>query len=104
MSLVGILAGIWANKFDSLAAITNFVIQPLSFLSGTFYSIDRLPDTVERFAIFNPFFLVIDGFRYGILGISDSSVIFGLFVLFILNVALFITSYYVLESGYKLKS
>ena len=104
MSLVGILAGIWANKFDSLAAITNFVIQPLSFLSGTFYSIDRLPDTVERFAVFNPFFLVIDGFRYGILGISDSSVIFGLFVLFILNVALFITSYYVLESGYKLKS
>ena len=104
MSLVGILAGIWANKFDSLAAITNFVIQPLSFLSGTFYSIERLPDTVERFAIFNPFFLVIDGFRYGILGISDSSVLFGLFVLFILNVALFITSYYVLESGYKLKS
>ena len=104
MSLVGILAGIWATKFDSLAAITNFVIQPLSFLSGTFYSIKTLPDIVERFAVFNPFFLVIDGFRYGILGINDGPIFVGLFALFAVNVALFVTSYYVLESGYKLKS
>ena len=104
MSLVGILAGIWAAKFDSLAAITNFVIQPLSFLSGTFYSIKTLPDMVERFAVFNPFFLVIDGFRYGILGVNDGSILVGLFALFFVNVALFVISFYVFESGYKLKS
>ena len=104
MSLVGILAGIWAAKYDSLAAITNFIIQPLSFLSGTFYSIERLPDIVEKFAIFNPFFLVIDGFRYGILGVNDGPVLVGLITLFGLNVALFAGSYFVLESGYKLKS
>ena len=104
MSLVGILAGIWAAKFDSLAAITNFVIQPLSFLSGTFYSIKTLPDMIERFAVFNPFFLVIDGFRYGILGINDGPILVGLFVLFSVNMVLFVMAYYVLESGYKLKS
>jgi ABC-2 type transport system permease protein len=104
MSLIGVLAGIWAAKYDSLAAITNFIIQPLSFLSGTFYSIERLPDMIERFANFNPFFLVIDGFRFGILGMNDGPVLGGLIALFVLNVALFAISYYVLESGYKLKS
>ncbi len=104
MSLIGILAGIWAAKYDSLAAITNFIIQPLSFLSGTFYSIERLPDMIERFAIFNPFFLVIDGFRFGVLGMNDGFVLGGLIALLVLNVALFAVSYYVLESGYKLKS
>ena len=104
MSLIGILAGVWATKFDSLAAITNFIIQPLSFLSGTFYSIKSLPDVIERFAVFNPFFLVIDGFRYGILGINDGPILAGLVVLFFINVALFFTSYYVLESGYNLKT
>ncbi|MEK9532233.1 MAG: ABC transporter permease [Alphaproteobacteria bacterium] len=104
MSLIGVLAGIWAAKYDSLAAITNFIIQPLSFLSGTFYSIERLPDKIERFANFNPFFLVIDGFRFGILGMNDGPVLGGLIALFVLNVALFAISYYVLESGYKLKS
>ena len=104
MSLIGVLAGIWAAKYDSLAAITNFIIQPLSFLSGTFYSIEKLPDMIERFANFNPFFLVIDGFRFGILGMNDGPVLGGLIALFVLNVALFAISYYVLESGYKLKS
>ena len=104
MSLIGILAGIWADKYDSLAAITNFIIQPLSFLSGTFYSMEKLPDMVERFAVFNPFFLVIDGFRFGILGMNDGPVLGGLIALFFLNMALFVGSYYVLESGYKLKS
>ncbi|NCF47464.1 MAG: ABC transporter permease [Alphaproteobacteria bacterium] len=104
MSLIGVLAGIWAAKYDSLAAITNFIIQPLSFLSGTFYSIERLPDMIERFANFNPFFLVIDGFRFGILGMNDGPILGGLIALFVLNVALFAISYYVLESGYKLKS
>ena len=104
MSLIGILAGIWADKYDALAAITNFIIQPLSFLSGTFYSIERLPDVIERFAIFNPFFLVIDGFRFGILSINDGPILGGLIALFFLNVALFVVSYFVLESGYKLKS
>ncbi|MBT5575029.1 MAG: ABC transporter permease [Alphaproteobacteria bacterium] len=104
MSLVGILAGIWAAKFDSLAAITNFIIQPMSFLSGTFYSITRLPDVIEKFAIFNPFFLVIDGFRYGIIGLNDGPIMVGLIALSILNVALFLGCYFVFQSGYKLKS
>ena len=71
MSFAGILAGIWAQKFDELAAVTNFVIQPLTFLSGTFYSVDRLPAPFDMIASFNPVFYTIDGFRYGMIGIAD---------------------------------
>ena len=75
MSFAGILAGIWATKFDSLAAITNFVIQPMTFLSGTFYSIDRLPAPFDEIAGYNPVFYAIDGFRYGMIGIADRPVL-----------------------------
>ncbi len=65
LSLIGVLAGLWADKFDQMAAVTNFIIQPLSFLSGAFYSTQRLPDLWRAIAHLNPFFYMIDGFRYG---------------------------------------
>ena len=71
LALLGMIGGIWAEKFDHIAAVTNFVITPLSFLSGTFYSIERLPDGWEAIAHFNPFFYLIDGFRYGFIGHAD---------------------------------
>ncbi|MEM6421358.1 MAG: ABC transporter permease, partial [Pseudomonadota bacterium] len=72
LSLMGMLAGIWAGKFDAMAAITNFVITPLSFLSGTFYSIRDLPPGFEAVSRINPFFYMIDGVRGGVLGTSDA--------------------------------
>ena len=73
MGALGIVAAIFANKFDQLSAISNFVVTPLSFLSGTFYTIDRLPPPWHELALFNPFFYMIDGFRYGFIGHSDSN-------------------------------
>ena len=69
----GILAGIWADRFDQMAAFQNFVIMPLSFLSGVFYSIHSLPPVWQSISKFNPFFYMIDGFRYGFFGQSDIS-------------------------------
>ncbi|MDX1580348.1 MAG: ABC transporter permease, partial [Alphaproteobacteria bacterium] len=74
LSLIGILGGIWAEKFDHLATVTNFVIMPLSFLSGTFYSISRLPEIWQDVSQYNPFFYAIDGFRYAFIGEADGSV------------------------------
>jgi len=68
LSLLGMIGGIWADKFDHMAAVTNFIVTPLSFLSGTFYSIDRLPEGWHALALVNPFFYMIDGFRYGFFG------------------------------------
>jgi len=104
MSFAGILAGIMANKFDEMAAITNFVIQPLAFLSGTFYSVNRLPAPFDTIAGLNPVFYAIDGFRYGMIGVADRSVVIGLIGLTVLNVALGYVCYRVLCSGWRLKS
>ena len=71
---VGIIAGLWAEKFDHMATVTNFVIIPLSFLSGTFYSIDRLPSVLQTISKANPFFYMIDGIRYSFIGSSDGSI------------------------------
>jgi ABC-2 type transport system permease protein len=73
LSLVGIIGGIWSDKFDHLAAVTNFVITPFAFLSGTFYSIGSLPKFWYAVAHFDPFFYMIDGFRYGFFAQSDVS-------------------------------
>ena len=70
----GLIAGLWADKFDNMASATNFIIVPLSFLSGTFYSIERLPEALQKISEINPFFYIIDGFRYGFLGVSDGSI------------------------------
>ena len=103
LSLIGMLGGIWADKFDHLAAVTNFVIMPLSFLSGTFYSIQRLPDIWQTISQFNPFFYMIDGFRYAFIDHADGSVVQGAAILLGLNVALWLVCYRVFRKGYGLK-
>jgi len=104
LSLLGLITAIWAEKFDNVASITNFVITPLSFLSGTFYSIDRLPGFWQAVAHFNPFFYLIDGFRYGFIGRSDGSIVLGMTVITAINVALWIVCQTMFARGYKLKS
>ena len=104
LSSIGIIIGLWAEKFDHMASATNFIIVPLSFLSGTFYSIDRLPDILKSVSEFNPFFYIIDGFRYGFLGISDGSIEFGLFYLIILSGITWFVAYILFKKGYKIKS
>ena len=104
MAFAGILAGIWANKFDEMAAITNFVIQPLAFLSGTFYSINRLPVPFDTIAAMNPVFYAIDGFRYGMIGVADRPLMTGIICLVSLNLGLGIICYRALKTGYRLKS
>lgn len=104
LSLLGVLAGVWADKFDHMAAVTNFIITPLSFLSGTFYSIERLPENFQLFAHLNPFFYMIDGFRYGFIGHPDALPGTGVFVVAGFNILLMIGCYALIRSGYKLKA
>lgn len=104
LSLIGVLTGVWAEKFDHSAAITNFVIAPLSLLSGTFYSIERLSDGWQIFSSINPFFYMIDGFRYGFIGMSDSSLSTGVAYTLALNILLTIWVYVVFKRGYRLKA
>jgi ABC-2 type transport system permease protein len=101
---IGIIAGLWAEKFDHMASVTNFVIIPLSFLSGTFYTIDRLPDFLQTISKANPFFYMIDGFRYCFIGISDGSIFIGIIYLTILSLLSWVTAYYLYKKGYKIKS
>jgi ABC-2 type transport system permease protein len=104
MSMGGIIAAIWADKFDHMAAVTNFIVTPLTFLSGTFYTIDRLPPWAQFLAHYNPFFYNIDGFRYGFLGQETSRPLTGIAVLTGLNAVGMVATYLVIKSGYKLKS
>ncbi|PPR47358.1 MAG: Inner membrane transport permease YadH [Alphaproteobacteria bacterium MarineAlpha5_Bin9] len=104
MSSLSTMVGIWADKWDQQQGIDNFVVLPLTFLSGTFYSISNLPDFWKNISAFNPFFYVIDGFRYSFIGISDSSIFVGSVFLFILNLLLVLLVYLMFKSGYKLKS
>lgn len=109
LSFVGLLTSLWAEKFDHNAAVTNFVIQPLSLLSGTFYVIDNLHPAFQAVSRVNPFFYVISGFRFGFLGQSDigstnTAVLHGAAGLGVLNVVLGAVLYFALRSGWKLKS
>jgi len=104
MGSLGTMVGIWADKWDQQQGITNFIVLPLTFLSGTFYSIARLPDFWQNFASFNPFFYNIDGFRYAFLGRSDSSLFVGSLTLIIINLILFFFCYLMFKTGYKLKT
>ncbi len=104
LSLLGIVSGIWAEKFDHNAAITNFVVMPLTFLSGTFYSIDRLTPVWQTIAHINPFFYMIDGFRAGFIGQSDMPIMLGISVLIGVNLTLWTLALLMLRSGYKIKS
>jgi len=100
----GIIAGLWAEKFDNLASITNFLIVPLSFLSGTFYTIDNLPQSLQIVSKCNPFFYMIDGMRYSFLLKSDGSIFIGTIYLIVLAMALWFVSYLLYKKGYKIKS
>lgn len=101
---IGIAAGIWSDKFDHIAAVTNFVVTPMTFLSGTFYSIDVMPPLWQHLAHYNPFFYMIDGFRYGFIGQADSNITTGLIVLSLVDIALGLLSYRMIKSGYKIKT
>ena len=104
MSLIGIIGGLWAEKFDHMGAVTNFIITPMTFLSGTFYSIKDLPSQIYGIAQYNPFFQAIDGFRYGITGYADGNLLISGLSLLILNVLLYALSCYLFKIGYKIKS
>jgi ABC-2 type transport system permease protein len=104
LAYFGLITSIWADKFDHAAAVTNFVVAPLSLLSGTFYSIESLAPAFRAVSHANPFFYVISGFRYGFLGTSDSPILFGALLLLVINIALGTLCYALLRSGWKLKS
>lgn len=104
LSGLGIIAAIFALKFDQMAAITNFVITPLSFLSGTFYSVQNLPEAMQAITRANPFFYLIDGARYGMLGVSDSSPWIGLPVCIGCSALVLTLCWAMFRSGYRLKA
>ena len=104
MAALGLLCGLWADKFDHMAAVTNFIVTPLTFLSGTFYTIDRLPETFQSVAKFNPFFHMIDGFRFGFIDASDHPVWQSLLVLAGCTGLVLWACWALLASGYKIKS
>lgn len=104
LALLGVLTGLWAQSFDQLSAITNYIITPLAFLSGTFYSIKQLPEFWYLACHYNPFFYMIDTFRYALTGISDGNPLQGLAVLGCTNIALWLGCVRLLKTGYRLKS
>jgi ABC-2 type transport system permease protein len=103
LGLLGLIAGTFSAKFDQLANFSNLIITPLSFLSGTFYSIDKLPLTIQHIIHYNPFFYMIDGFRYGFIGVSDSNIFVGAGFLIGLNVVLYFITYFMWKTGYRIK-
>ena len=104
LAFLGLLTSIWADKFDHSAVVTNFVVAPLSLLSGTFYSVQQLSPAFRAISHANPFFYVISGFRHGFLGEADSPIYVGAIGLFVLNVLLFGICYLLLRSGWKIKN
>jgi len=104
MGSLGLVAGLWAEKFDQLAAFQNFVVMPMTFLSGVFYSIHSLPAIWQTVSHFNPFFYMIDGFRYGFFGVSDVSPWLSLGVVASAAVAVSVWALWLLRSGYKIRS
>ena len=103
LAALGIIAGLWADKFDQLAAFQNFIIMPLTFLSGVFYSIHSLPPFWQALSHLNPFFYMIDGFRYGFFGKADVSLALSLSVTAGAFFCLSAVTLYLLKSGYKLR-
>lgn len=104
LGTMGLIAGIWAEKFDQLAAFQNFLIVPLTFLAGVFYSIHSLPPFWQTVSHFNPFFYMIDGFRYGFFGQSDINPLISLSIVTIFFIILATLAVCMLQSGYKLRT
>jgi ABC-2 type transport system permease protein len=104
MSLLGIVAGLWADKFDHIATVTNFVVTPLTFLSGTFYSVEQLPPSWRLAAHWDPFFYMIDGFRYGFTGVAETSAAGGALLMAAIDLLLLAWCHRLFVTGYKLKA
>jgi ABC-2 type transport system permease protein len=104
LGLLGIMAGLWAEKFDHMAAVTNFIVMPMTFLSGTFYLVERLPEPFRTASRFNPFFYLIDGFRYGFIGSAEGSIASGVVMTAGLIVSLGCVCLWMFETGYKIKT
>mgnify|MGYP003579991030 CR=1 FL=1 len=104
LAFLGLLTSLWADKFDHAAVVSNFVVAPLSLLSGTFYSVEQLSPTFRTISHANPFFYVISGFRHGFLSEADSPIYVGGIALLVLNIMLFAICYAVLKSGWKIKN
>ena len=101
---IGFITGLWATKFDHTATVTNFILQPLSFLSGVFYTIDRLPEFFQSISLINPFFHMIDGLRFSFIGSSDGSIKFGLIYLFLFSLIIWLISFLLYKKGYKIRN
>ena len=104
MGSLGVIVGLYADKFDQMSTVTNFIIVPLSFLSGTFYTIDKLPNFLKILSNYNPFFHMIDGFRYSFIGQLDGSLISGISLLAFLSFVITYLAYFLVHKGYKIKS
>lgn len=104
LALLGFLGGLWAEKFDQMSMVTNFIVTPLSFLSGTFYSITQLPEGFQTIAFINPFFYLIDGLRFAIIGQSDGSILVGMAVVSAINAGLWIFAHHLVKLGYRIKA
>jgi len=104
LAFLGVITSIWADKFDQAAMVSNFVVTPLSLLSGTFYSVEQLSPAFRAVSHANPFFYVISGFRHGFLGVTDSPLLLGALLLGAINLALFAICYALLRSGWKIKN
>ena len=104
LALVGVVTGLWADKFDHLASVTNFIVTPMTFLSGTFYRVTNLPAPFDTISKFNPFFYMIDGFRYGFIGRADGSVTIGVVYCAVLALGLSVVVLMIFRTGWRLKS
>ena len=104
MGFLGIMAGLWSEKFDHIAAVTNFVIMPMTFLSGTFYLVEKLPEPFRTFSKFNPIFYLIDGFRYGFIGRAEGSLAVGASLTAVLVLGLGWICLWMFQTGYKIKT
>jgi len=104
LGFLGILTAMWAEKFDHAAAVGNFIVAPLSLLSGTFYSMEHVAPLFRTISHFNPFFYAISGFRYGFLAAADSSVMLGAAVLLVINLVLALICYRALSQGWRIKA
>lgn len=104
MGIFGAMTGLWAEKFDHMAVATNFIVMPLTFLSGTFYLVDRLPEPFRTISHFNPMFYLIDGFRWGFIGQADGSIALGVVLTGGLTLALSLWCWWLFRTGYRLKT
>lgn len=104
LGMAGVMAGLWAEKFDQLSAVTNFIVAPLTFLSGTFYLVERLPEPFRTASHYNPFFYLIDGFRYGFIGQAEGSLITGVGLTTGLVITCLFVCLWMFETGYKIKT